>query len=184
VLLSAGEYPSIEEAIKDTPIVVGTTRRLGRERVPVYTLDMAVPMIYSLAARNKVSILFGREDKGLKNDEIRSCGILLEIPTHPGYPSLNLAQAVMLVCYGLYSAGLNEDPPPPSVKSAPRKETEEMFVHMEEALKTLGYGAEGGEYLLKAIMRTMRRLYGRTALMQKEVNMLRGIFAQIQARVR
>ncbi|HEY4708156.1 MAG TPA: hypothetical protein VII64_11915, partial [Thermodesulfobacteriota bacterium] len=46
----------------------------------------------------------------------------------------------------------------------------------------LGYGDKGGEYLLEAIMRSFRRLFGRTGLMMKEVNMLRGIFAQTQAR--
>jgi tRNA/rRNA methyltransferase len=129
-------------------------------------------------------VLFGREDKGLKNDEIKICDILLEIPTHEDYPSLNLSHAVLLVCHELFKACVSGAVPAPGIKAAPRKEYDEMFVHMEEALRTLGYGGKGGEYLLKTILRTFRRLFGRTALMPKEVNMLRGIFTQIQDRVR
>lgn len=180
VLLGATVYPTLAGCVKETGLVVGTTRRQGRVRYPILTLDEAVPKILGFASKNKVSILFGREDRGLENDEIPVCDILLEIPTDEDYGSLNLSHAVFLVCYYLFAAGCAKAP---AVTVAPREELEKMYLHMEEALRSISYGARGGEHLLQTILRSFRRLFGRTGLMQKEINMLRGIFTQIESRV-
>ncbi|MBI3753309.1 MAG: RNA methyltransferase [Deltaproteobacteria bacterium] len=179
-LLKAKMFPDVKDAIKDSGLVVGTTRRKGRERYPVLTLQEVIPGILTAAKRNKVSILFGREDKGLKNEEIKLCDLLVEIPTHENYQSLNLSHAVFLVCYELFRT---EIPQGPSIKLAPWKEMEGMYIHLEKTLRRLGYGEKGGAYLLRAIMRSFKRLFGRTGLMQKEVNMVRGICAQIEERI-
>lgn len=180
-LLQAKVFPSIRDAIKDSGLVVGTTRRKGRGRYPVLTLQEAIPNILTAAKKNKVSILFGREDKGLKNDEIKLCDLLVEIPTHRKYPSLNLSHAVFLVCYELFKT---ETPAIPSIKLAPWEEMESMYLHLEKTLKKLDYGEKGGRHLLLAIMRSFKRLFGRTGLMQKEVNMVRGICTQIEERIK
>ena len=179
-LLQAKVFPDIKHAIKDSGLVVGTTRRKGRERYPVLTLHEAIPNILTAAKKNKVSILFGREDKGLKNEEIKLCDLLIEIPTHKNYPSLNLADAVLLVCHALFMA---EKPSGPSITLAPWEDMEGMYIHLEKTLRKLDYGKKGGAHLLRAIMRSFKRLFGRTGLMQKEVNMLRGICTQIEERV-
>lgn len=180
-LLKAEVFGNIRDAIKDSGLVVGTTRRKGRERYPVLTLQEAIPNILIAAKRNKVSILFGREDKGLKNDEIKLCDMLVEIPTHKKYPSLNLSHAVFLTCYELFKA---EMPSGPSIKLAPWEEMEGMYIHLEKTLRKLDYGKKGGAHLLRAIMRSFKRLFGRTGLMQKEVNMVRGICTQIEERIK
>lgn len=180
-LLKAKVFTDIRSAIKDSGLVVGTTRRKGRERYPVLTLQEAIPNILTAAKKNKVSILFGREDKGLKNEEIKLCDLLVEIPTHKKYPSLNLSHAVFLTCYELFRA---EIPASPSIKLAPWEEMEGMYIHLEKTLKKLSYGEKGGKHLLKAIMRSFKRLFGRTGLMQKEVNMIRGICTQIEERIK
>lgn len=180
VLLGAVVYPTLAGCVSRTGVVVGTTRRQGRVRYPILTLEEAAPKILEFASRNRVSILFGREDRGLENDEIPVCDMLIEIPTDEEYGSLNLSHAVFLVCYRLFAAGGAKAP---TVKVAPREELEKMYLHMEQTLRILGYGDRGGEHLLETILRSFRRLYGRTGLMQKEINMLRGIFTQIQSRV-
>ncbi|MBI5902243.1 MAG: RNA methyltransferase [Deltaproteobacteria bacterium] len=154
---------------------------LGARRFPdlVLTLAEGVPKIVELASRNSVSILFGREDRGLTNEEIPLCDMLLEIPAHPDYPSFNLSQAVMLVCHHIFTFGGDRGP---VIKTAPRQELEKMYAHLEETLRKLDYGEKGGEHLLESILRSFRRLFGRTGLMQKEINMLRGIFTQIEDR--
>ncbi len=179
ILLGARVVKTLPEALKGAGVIAGATRRLGRIRQPVLMLDEAVAELIRLGRKNKVSILFGREDKGLKNPEVKLCDILFEIPSAPACPSLNLSHAVFIVCHKLYTA---IDPPGVRIKSAPRPAYDAMFVHMESAFQALGYGEQGREYLLSAIMRTFRRLFGRTALMTKEVNMLRGIFTQIERR--
>lgn len=179
VLRDAVVYKTLKDCVKDAGVVVGTTRRKGRIRYPVATLAESVPKILELAATNKVFILFGREDRGLENDEVPVCDMLVEVPTSPEYPSLNLSHAVFIVCHALFMA---ENPAANVVKTAPRDELERMYVHMEAALRTLGYGEHGGEHLLETILRSFKRLFGRTGLMQKEINMLRGIFTQIENR--
>lgn len=181
VLLGAKVYKTLDECVNDFKIIVGTTRRMGRLRYPVMTLHEAAPKIIELASANKTAILFGREDKGLKNEEIAVCDMLVEIPASERYKSLNLSHAVLLVCHCLFMA---ENPAEAAIKAVARQDVEKMYGHMESALRALGYGDKGGEYLLATILRSFRRLFGRTGLMQKEVNMLRGIFTQIQDRAR
>ncbi|MBW7957516.1 MAG: RNA methyltransferase [Deltaproteobacteria bacterium] len=179
VLAEARVFTDLETYIPEPRVLVGTTRRIGRHRYPVLTLSEAVPEILRLASSNRVAILFGREDKGLLNEEIPLCDMLVEIPTSDDYPSINLSHAVFTVCHHLYTAAC---PKAPTIKVAPREELEQMYEHMERTLRGIGYGDKGGEYLLEAMMRSFRRLFGRTGLMQKEVNMLRGVFTQIEAR--
>jgi len=181
VLLGAKVYPTLPECVNAFKIIIGTTRRIGKLRYPVMTLAEAAPKIIELSSANKTAILFGREDKGLKNEEIAVCDMLVEIPASARYRSFNLSHAVLLVCHCLFMA---ENPAEAAVKAVPREDMEKMYVHLESALRALGYGEKGGEYLLSTILRSFRRLFGRTALMQKEVNMLRGIFTQIQNRAR
>ncbi len=180
VLRKATVYKNLNDCVKDAGIIVGTTRRKGRIRYPVATLQESVPRILELASSNKVFILFGREDRGLENDEVPVCDMLIEVPTSPDYPSLNLSHAVFIVCYSLFTAECPIEAP--VVKAAPRQELDRMYLHMEATLRSLGYGEQGGEYLIQAILRSFKRLFGRTGLMQKEINMLRGIFTQVVVR--
>lgn len=179
LLQEAQCFPALDEALRDFPLVVGTTRRGGKERFPRLTLDEAIPKIVGNARENRVALLFGREDKGLTTDELGRCDILVEIPAHPSLPSLNLSHAVIILCHSIFTA---IEPEELSFVRAPRGEVEGLYRHIEETLKGLGYGEKGGEYLLRTIMRNLKRLLGRTGLMQKEVNMLRGICTQIAKR--
>ena len=181
LLLGARVFPTLDEAIGDFPLLVGTTRRGGKERFPLLTLQEAVPRIVGAARENGVALLFGREDKGLTTDELSRCNMLVEIPTHPELPSLNLSHAVFILCHHIFTA---RSPEEPSFSLAPRTEVEGLYRHLEETLKGIGYGDKGGDYLLRTIMRNVKRLLGRTGLMQKEVNMLRGICAQIEKRAK
>ncbi|MBI5642138.1 MAG: RNA methyltransferase [Deltaproteobacteria bacterium] len=180
ILKGARVVSTLDECLKETGLIIGTTRRMGKIRYPVLTLQEAAPRILEFSASNRVSILFGREDRGLENEEIPLCDMLVEIPTHDDYPSINLSHAVFTVCYHLF---VEKGSVKPAVEVAPREELERMYIHMEAALRALDYGEQGGEYLLEAILRSFRKLLGRTGLMQKEINMLRGIFTQIEARV-
>lgn len=179
LLQEAELFQTLDEALHAFPLVVGTTRRGGKERFPLLTLDEAIPKIAEAAVENRVALLFGREDKGLTTDELARCNILVEIPTHPSLPSLNLSHAVFILCHRIFTAA---EPKEPSFSLAPRSEVEGLYSHIEVMLKGLGYGDKGGEYLLRTIIRNLKRLLGRTGLMQKEVNMLRGICAQIEKR--
>lgn len=177
VLKGAEVFPDLKGALEGSGLVAGATRRKGKLRTPLLTLDEAAVEILNFSTKNRVSILFGREDKGLKNEELKFCDILFEIPSDEAYPSLNLSHAVLMVCHRLFTMEYPAEGP--SFEAAPREEIEKMYVHLESALRALGYGKEKG-HLVTSIMRSMRRLLGRTRLMEKEVKMLRGIFTRIE----
>lgn len=180
VLLGAKVFSNLDNAILDSSLVIGTTRRKGRLRYPLMTFHDVMPQIIRAAQKNKVSILFGREDKGLSNEDIELCSNIVEIPASKSYPSINLSHAVLLICYELFKT-TNEEKGQP-VRLANMEEISSMYIHLEKTLRKLGYGEKGGEYLLELIMRSFKRLFGRTSLMHKEVNMLRGICTQIEKR--
>lgn len=178
LLLRAKVFKTLEEALKGYHFIVGTTRRKGKGRHPTHPFKEVAPRILEFATRNRVAILFGREDKGLKNEELARCGVLAEIPADEAYPSFNLSHAVLLCCYELFS---HQQPVTSSVRLASLEEIEGMYGHIERVLERLGYGEKG---LIETIMRNLRRLFGRTGLMRKEVNMIRGICSQVEKKLR
>ncbi len=178
VLGKARFFSTIEAALKDAKMVVGTTRRTGKLRFPIFSLNEATEKVIGAGPANKVAILFGREDKGLKNEEIDLCDLLLEIPTHKDQPSLNLSHAVFAVCHSLFTS---VEPTEPPFELAEREVVLNMYAHLEDTLRKLGYGdhRKHGDYLLETIMRNFKRLFGRSSLMEKEANMIRGILTSI-----
>ncbi len=108
VLESAQSYPDFKSAIADKAIVVGTSRRTGKRRGMILPLVQGAKKIIERAKSGKVAILFGREAKGLLNEEVDECGLLLTIPTSKEHRSLNLSQAVLIVAYELLKAGYAE----------------------------------------------------------------------------
>lgn len=180
IIKNARVVPTLKEALKDSTIAVATTARGGKGRSPHFTLNEASREINKIDSQNKISIIFGREDKGLKNEELSLCDMFTHIPAHEDYTSFNLAQSVLLVCHSIFSAEVEEKP---TLVAEKKERVEKMYVHLEEALKSLNYGTEEfghkGEYLMSVIMRNFRRLFGRTLLEEKEVQMIRGILTRI-----
>ena len=95
---------SLGDALADCSLAVGTTCRPGLYRSGVVGLREAAAQLVAEAGANRIAIIFGPEDTGLVNRELKLCQRLITIPTAPAYPSLNLAQAVMLVAYELMMA--------------------------------------------------------------------------------
>ena len=180
VLKEAEVYPTLKEAIMDKALVVGTSRRIGKRRGLILPIKEAKGEIISVASRNRVAILFGREDRGLTNEEVLECGFLIYIPTSAEAPSLNLAQAVLLVAYEL-SEGSFESP---SSEFAPHEELENLYGHIRQTLRTLGYIPKGDRDMEERIMRNLRHLFGRACLTPWEVRMLHGICSQIEKALR
>src|ERR1700730_16947751 len=101
-LLSAAlTYPDLPAALADRMGVIGTTARTAPYRDAAQLLREAAAELNALGGANRVAILFGPEDSGLTNEDLKHCQRLITIPSASAYPSLNLAQAVMLVAYEL-----------------------------------------------------------------------------------
>lgn len=99
-------YPTLDEALSDSIFTVGATRRRGKFRkLSAYSPEQLAKKVSELP-EGKVSIVFGRESDGLRDDEVNKCSSIVTIPTSPLFPSLNLAQAVQIICYTLYQHSL------------------------------------------------------------------------------
>lgn len=177
VLASAEIHATLDEALADARSVVGTTRRTGKYRKPHWRLDEFRDEWPRLVAAGETAIVFGREDSGLTDEELDRCTHLVEIPTEPLYPSANLAQAVMLLSYELQlAAGLAERPQLDEIPAATHAEREAMYAHLEQSLRAIGFlNTDGAE----AMMRRLRRLFGRAELSGEEATILRGLARQI-----
>lgn len=169
-------HDSLDEALEGAATVVGTSRRTGKHRRPHYRLDQLTRELAGLAGRGDLAVVLGREDHGLKDAELDLCTHLVHLPTADEYPSVNLAQAVLLVAYELRLSLLGEEPVDLLDPPAEHADREAMYRHMERALQTIGYLHEES---VEPIMRRLRRLMGRAAMTEREVAMLRGMARQI-----
>jgi len=117
-ILEAGrEYDSLAAATADCGLVIGTSARPGLYRQHAQSPRACARALLDAAAAGPVAYVFGREDKGLSNDELALCAHIVQIPTTTTYASLNLAQAVLICCYELFVA--LGDYEPPAEKSEP-----------------------------------------------------------------
>ena len=167
-------YPDLKEALSPFNYVVGTTARLGGERQVVRTPLTLARKLISISVKNRIAILFGPEDKGLSNEDIRYCQALVNIPTTE-FSSLNLAQSVMILCYELFIAGgeANEDFTP---RMASRHELDGMYDQLKDILVRISYiNSENPDYWLNHF----RRFFTRLQLRAKEVNIIRGLCRQV-----
>ena len=174
ILERAEESPFLGDAISGIECVVGMTSREGRERKPVLTPEALVKKLIPIAAENSIGLVFGSEKEGLTNEELSLCHLFVRIPSSKSFPSLNLAQAVMILCYELFRS--SGSIPKESVQLATSDQIERMFEHMERTLVGIGFLETKNP---KRIMRVLRKLFGRSQLDEREVQILQGIWSQM-----
>jgi len=182
LLEKAEIYPRQEDALAGFRWIAGTSARKGTNRGPFITPREISAEIIGHARSVPVAILFGPEDRGLTNEDLAPCQALISMPTHPQLPSLNLAQAVMLLCYELRMAALahpgrEESAPAPFPPLAEFQRVEKMYAHLEDLLLRIGFLNPNNP---KRIMHTLRRIFGRASLSDRDVAILRGIFHQLE----
>jgi TrmH family RNA methyltransferase len=180
VLESAEIFASIRDAIRDKSIVVGASRRTGRKRGIFTHAEQGARRLREIAATNKTAILFGREDRGLYNDEIEECGFLMTIPSSKEQPSLNLAHAVLIIAYELSKAGHSTEVTVPLPKLVSHKDLAPMFEKIEETLTVLGYIRQSDKDLRKKIIQNLKHFIGRAGLTDWELKMFHGICSRIE----
>ena len=182
VIQSAKVVDSLEDAISDSQFVVGTSARGRRIPWPIEDARVCAERIAENSSFERISILFGREDRGLLNEELQCCNLHCHIPTHDGYPSLNLAMAVQVVAYELRMAALAGTATSPKYASwdtpfATVKEMTHFYRHLEETLIEIGFLKEEAP---RKLMTRLTRLYNRVRLDEMELNILRGILTETQ----
>ncbi len=181
VLARATVYQSLSEAVADCQLVIGASARGRTISWPELTPRECAEKVVINEPHNKVAIVFGRENSGLKNHELDLCHFLLRIPCNSEYSSLNIAAAVQVVCYELFVAtGVQADTLVGDKGDEPLAtaiQMESFYQHLHQALIDIGFMHPDKS---KSIMRRLRRIYNRTLLDTKELDILRGILRMSQ----
>jgi tRNA/rRNA methyltransferase len=167
-------HDDLKEALADYGFVVGTTARLGGERKRIATPGSMAAEVADLSQENPVALLFGPEDRGLSNADLRLCHRLVNIPT-AAFSSLNLAQAVMVLCYELYQTRQTASKAT-TPRLATRFELDGMYDQLKEMLVRINYiQPENPDYW----MNKLRHWFSRMKLRGGEVSIIRGICRQM-----
>lgn len=168
-------HENLGEALKPFSQIIGTTARKGRQRMPGNSPRDIMKIILPLLPQNQIAFLFGAEDRGLTNDDLKYCQLRSAIPT-ADFSSLNLAQAVAIHCYEIFHAVVHEQKdinPKPTLASS--YEIENMYACLENSLKEIDFLQEKSH---DYYMRNIRQFFGRMQLQSKETKLLQSICRQ------
>ena len=194
VLANARIVATLEEAIADCSLVLGTSARDRRIPWPVLdpreSADKVLDQLEQVADA-QIALVFGREDSGLTTDELQRCQYHVHIPSMPDFSSLNLAAAVQVLAYELRMQGLQREGAPTKMHKvettavfneipATAGELEQFYQHLEQVLVEIGFHDPQKP---RQLMPRLRRLYGRVHLNRMEMNILRGILTETQKAV-
>ncbi|XAW90035.1 tRNA (cytosine(32)/uridine(32)-2'-O)-methyltransferase TrmJ [Vibrio sp. CDRSL-10 TSBA] len=181
IALNAQIVTSLEQAVDDCGLVVGTSARSRTLEWPMLDPRECGEKFAQEGLHHKVAIVFGRERTGLTNEELQKCHYHVAIPANPEYSSLNLAMAVQTLCYEIRVAYLNQQ----QAQFAPAQEVEyprhnqlEMFYsHLEKVLIDTQFisADKPGQ-----VMNKLRRLFSRARPEEQELNILRGILTAVE----
>jgi tRNA (cytidine32/uridine32-2'-O)-methyltransferase len=169
---------SLPAAIGDCQLVLGTTARDRTVEWPQCTPREAASRIAELSSEQQVAIVFGTERIGLSNEELDLCHTMVRIPCNPEFSSLNLASAVQILCYEIMlMMDLKQGHERPTETLAKQEDMQRFYSHLHEVLVELEFLDEDNPRLLD---RRLHRLFNRAALVESEVQILRGILTAIQ----
>ena len=184
ILEKASVHRSLAEAVSECELVVGTSARGRTVPWPVLNPREAAEEMHKSSLNGKVAIVFGREDRGLTNEELGLCNFHVHIPSDPEYSSLNLSQAVQILAYEirlsyLQDRHVNEEYW--DVELANNEQTERLINHMDELMQEVDfYDVENPRKLLVRV----RRFFKRSKIDIMEANIFRGLFASIQKKLK
>lgn len=184
ILSNAVVVTSLEEAVADAHLVVGTSARGRHIPWPVMDPHQLGGVVSEMDEQARVAVVFGREDRGLTNEELHLCHHHVHIPSVEEFSSLNLAAAVQVIAYELRMAflkGVNKEQAPQwgtpwDIELAEHRELELMFEHLEKVLVDIDFLDPENP---RQLMTRMRRMLQRTMLDKVEVNVMRGILTHI-----
>jgi len=172
-VLDNAERISLDEVFARSDLTIATTGGLSftvsnPTRMPYYSVAELRDMIKDVDGR--ISILFGRENWGLNNEEIAKCDIVCTIPTNPEYPILNISHAVGVVCYELAHLQRGE------YRLASKTEMDALYAHLGRFLEEVEHPIEKRE----TTVLLAKRVLGRTKLTIREASVFQGILRRTE----
>lgn len=193
LLEQASVFNSVEDAVREAHLVIGTTRRGGPRRGLFIPFDEAIAKIKKADTGQRVVIMFGKESKGLDNPSLNRCDWVTTIPVHPDLPSINLAQAVMIFAFTLWDRSLPLPKQLPKrgqfradqgkkstrheARYVPKEEIQAVLDSFEKAVGVLGF--DNKSRVVSRIRASLGRLFKRSALLESEAQMFKGLSRRI-----
>ena len=183
ILENAQVYKTIEDAIKTSTFVYATSSRNRTIQWPTINVEEAAELIFNqTTAEKEISILFGREDRGLTNEELQLANTHIEIPANPDYPVLNLAMSAQILSYEIFKASHNTEARDwhdyPEVDSANLQMLIDHFI--ETAVNIDVIHPENPKKIISRINRMFSRLHPD----EMEASFLRGFLAAINKKLK
>ncbi len=181
IALNAQIYPTLEAAVADCGLVVGTSARSRTLEWPMLEPREGGEKLIREANQHSVAMVFGRERTGLTNDELQLCHYHVCVPANPEYSSLNLAMAVQLLSYEgrmAYLALQQSSQSSTLQEEYPRhQELERFYAHLEQVIMQTEFisAQQPGQ-----VMNKLRRMFTRARPEAQEINILRGILTSVQ----
>ncbi|TQO76645.1 tRNA (cytosine(32)/uridine(32)-2'-O)-methyltransferase TrmJ [Vibrio cholerae] len=181
IALNAQIYPTLEAAVADCGLVVGTSARSRTLEWPMLEPCECGEKLISEANQHSVAMVFGRERTGLTNEELQLCQYHVCVPANPEYSSLNLAMAVQLLSYEVRMAYLAMQQSSQSStlqEEYPRhQELERFYAHLEQVIMQTEFISAQQP---RQVMNKLRRMFTRARPEAQEINILRGILTSVQ----
>ena len=180
ILANAKVFDTLQQAITDCPLVVGSSARSRTLSWPMLEPRECGVKAVQEAVTHPVALVFGRESSGLTNDELQLCNYHVCIPANPEYSSLNLAMAVQIITYEVRMAYLQAQTATEQADDVAYPSNEQMlnfYQHLEQTLNDTGF-------IIKqhpgVVMTKLKRLFTRARPEEAEYNILRGILTSVQ----
>lgn len=182
IVAQARIVPTLETALSQTIMALGTSARLSEKRGAALTPEQVIPEFMEKARLGKVACVFGRESRGLTNEELKLCTHNLIIPTDAEFASMNVAHAAAIVAYEIFRVVCR----PTGVQLLKRRPAsienrEKMYSHVESVLLRAGFLDETSPLRM---MRDIRRIFNSADLDDRDVTIIRGIFRKIGNAIR
>ena len=183
ILENAQVYKTIEDAIKTSTFVYATSSRNRTIQWPTVNVEEGAELILNqTAAEKEISILFGREDRGLTNEELQLANTHIEIPANPDYPVLNLAMSAQILSYEIFKASHNTDARDwhdyPEVDSANLQMLIDHFIQTAVNIDVIHPENP------KKIISRIKRMFSRLHPDEMETSFLRGFLAAINKKLK
>jgi len=169
------EFATLRDAVADCTVVAGTSARTGFYRDTAHSPREFAPIALTSATNHKIALVFGREDKGLFNEELALCTHIIQIPSSERYTSLNLSHAVMVCCYEIFTAAGTFQPAEEKAGEASSELRERMFDVWREMMLETEFTHE---QKLDHMMMGLRRIFSRGKLTVPDVKILMGLAKQ------
>lgn len=183
ILEKAKVYKNLKEAIKDSTFVYATSARVRTIQWPTKNAqDAAEEIVKQVSANKKISIIFGREDRGLTNEELQIANTHIEIPANPEYPVLNIAMSAQIISYEILKASI--DTTARDWHDYPEVDSENLQMLIDHFIETATDIDVINPDNPKKIISRIKRMFTRLHPDEMETNFLRGFLSGIKKKIK